>query len=157
MSPAEPARAAAPERVFRLIYRSRSRVAGEKLEAELGDILRVARAKNGAAGITGALLVYDNWFAQALEGEEGAVRALYQRIAADPRHDEVELREQGVVGDRVFPRWAMAKVAEHGDADIPLAATATGVAPAAARKTTAEQEGVLDAMRMATRGYGRGS
>ncbi len=159
MSSAEPARspAAALMPVFRLIYRSRARIAAEAFDAELGNILRVARAKNGALGITGALLVYDNWFAQTLEGDADAVKALYQRIAKDPRHDSVELRAEDMVSERVFSRWAMAKVSEHGDADIPLAASASGVVVAGARRSTPEQESVLDRMRMATRGYGRGS
>ena len=63
--------------VFRLIYRSHSRIPATGFEAELGSILRVARARNGESGITGALLVYDDWFAQTLEGDESAVRGIY--------------------------------------------------------------------------------
>ena len=148
---------ATPGLIFRLIYRSRSKIAVEHLDAELGNILRVARTNNAAQGITGALLVYDNWFAQTLEGEEGAVRKLYAHIAADKRHDSVELREEGAVGVRVFSRWAMALVGEHGEPDIPLAATTAGTTPAQARHTTSEQDVILNVMRDATRGYGRGS
>ena len=147
---------ATQEPVFRLIYRSRCLVPPAQQDAELGSILRVARATNGAQGITGALLVYDNWFAQTLEGPEAAVCALYEKISRDKRHDSVELRDQGVVNQRVFSRWAMARVAEHGDPDIPLIATTEGVAVAAPRSSTPEQERVLNIMRDATRGYGRG-
>ena len=143
--------------VFRLIYRSHSRIPAAGFEAELGTILRGARAKNSALGITGALLVYDDWFAQTLEGEETAVRRLYAKIAADPRHDTVELREEGAASARVFSRWAMAKVSEHGNPDIPLAATTSGVTEAAGRSTTPDQERILGIMRDVTRGYGRGS
>ncbi len=143
--------------VFRLIYRSRSKIAAARLDTELGNILRVARANNSAKNITGALLVYDNWFAQALEGNEDAVRELYAHIARDSRHDTVEVREEGMAGMRVFSRWSMALVGEHGESDIPLAATSTGTTPAAARPATSDQDRVLAIMRDATRGYGRGS
>jgi Sensors of blue-light using FAD len=143
--------------VFRLIYRSHSKIPAERFEAELGNILRAARARNSERGITGALLVYDDWFAQTLEGEETAVRGLFDKIATDPRHATVELREEGMAPTRVFSRWAMAKVAEHGDPDIQLAATGTGITEAAARSATPDQERILRLMRDATRGYGRGS
>ena len=146
-----------PETVFRLIYRSKSLIAADKLDGELGSILRAARHKNAARGITGALLLYDAWFAQTLEGDEGEVRALYAHIEKDKRHTSVQLREENMAASRVFSRWAMALVGEHGSPDIPLTATATGTAEAGARHTTTEQERILDIMRDATRGYGRGS
>ncbi len=142
--------------VFRLIYKSRSRVAASDRESELGKIFSVARRKNAAQGITGALLQYDDWFAQTLEGDEGAVRKLFAVIEKDERHDDVDVREEGVVNERVFARWSMAKVGEHGEPDIPLIATKNGVAEAAARGSTPEQERVLTLMRDSTRGYGRG-
>ena len=145
------------EAVFRLIYRSRSKISAADHDTELGNILRAARSNNAAMGITGALLIYDNWFAQTLEGEEGAVRSLYAHIAQDKRHDSIEVREEGLVGIRVFSRWAMAIVGEHHESDIPLVATATGIAAGGAWHSTPEQERVLDIMRDATRGYGRGS
>jgi hypothetical protein len=143
--------------IFRLIYRSRSRIPAERRESELGEIFRGARANNGAAGITGALLMYDDWFAQTLEGPEKAVRDLFDKIRRDSRHDSVELRLEGVVGDRVFSRWAMARVAEHGEPDIFLVAGGAGLVESSPRKSTGDQERILDVMREATRGYGMGS
>jgi Sensors of blue-light using FAD len=140
--------------IFRLIYKSRSQVPADKRDIELGNIFRVARAKNAAQGITGALLLYDDWFAQTLEGDEAAVRSLFARIQQDPRHDAVQVREEGMVATRVFSRWAMAKVGEHGEPDIPLLATTNGVAEAAGRASTPEQDRVLAVMRETTRGYG---
>lgn len=147
----------APELVFRLIYRSKSKIAAEKLDAELGNILRIARAKNTGLGITGALLFYEGWFAQTLEGGEKVVRALYAQIEKDPRHSSVQLCEEGGSKPRAFSRWAMAMVGEHGHPDIPLAATSTGTTEAASRVTTPEQEKILTVMRDTTRGYGLGS
>ncbi len=142
---------------FRLIYRSKCLIPASSLDTELGNILRVARHKNAEQRITGALLLYDDWFAQTLEGEEGAVRALYAHIKTDPRHASVQMCEEGLASSRVFSRWAMAMVGEHGDPDIPLTATTSGTTEAAPRATTPEQEKILGIMRDATRGYGRGS
>jgi hypothetical protein len=141
---------------FRLIYRSKSLLPKVDYHSELGAIFRVARVNNVAKGITGALLRYDDWFVQALEGLEPDIRKLFHKIEKDPRHNAVEVIDIGVAGERVFSRWAMAEIAEHGETDIPLIATRHGIAEAATRTTTNDQERVLDIMRGATRGYGRG-
>ena len=52
---------------------------------------------------------------------------------------------------RVFGRWAMARVSAEGEPDIPLIAHRDGISPAASRGTTPDQEAVLDVMRQATR------
>jgi hypothetical protein len=147
----------ATEPVFRLLYRSHSRIADANENAELGRILRASRNNNGASGVTGALMFYDHWFAQVLEGPKAAVRALFEKIAADPRHDAVEIHDERTVDARVFSRWAMAHVGEHGHSDIPMTATSTGVAEAAGWSPTAEQESVLRTLRDLTRGYGIGA
>ena len=136
--------------VFRLVYRSHSRIPAEDRPVTLAEILRVARAANARAAITGALLITDNWFVQALEGEETAVRALYERIRQDARHEHVTLIEAGGHDARVFSRWAMAQVSASGQADIPLEATEGegAIHPAAAAEPlTREQTTVLRAMR----------
>ena len=147
----------APDVVYRLIYRSKSRIPAEKLDVELGNILRTARAKNASLGITGALLYYEGWFAQTLEGGEKAVRTLYAHIEKDLRHSSVHICEESGSNPRAFSRWAMAMVGEHGHPDIPLAATSNGITEAASRNTTQEQEKILTIMRDTTRGYGLGS
>ena len=148
---------AASGTVFRLIYRSHSRIPAASESEEFGRILRVARRNNAAMGVTGALMFYDRWFAQALEGGEDAVFGLFDRIKTDPRHDAVEIRQQGDVPARAFARWAMAHVGEHGSPDIPLSATGAGVSEGAAWTPTAAQDGVLILLRDLTRGYGIGA
>ncbi len=75
--------------------------------ADLDDLLATSRDNNAMAGITGMLLYKDGNFMQVLEGEEGAVRALYDKIGADPRHKgEITLR-QGFTEERQFPDWSM--------------------------------------------------
>ena len=151
------ARPVAAQPLHVLLYRSHSLVPKADTDAELARILRGARANNAALGVTGALMLYDNWFAQVLEGPTGAVRALYGKIKLDPRHNGVELMHEGGAAQRAFERWAMAHVGEHGDPDIPLMAVGDHVAPAAAWRTNDAQEALLGQLRQATRGYGRGS
>lgn len=61
----------------------------------LSDIFNVARSRNKAAQITGAMLITDHYFVQALEGDETAVRSLFDRISSDERHTDVGLVEEG--------------------------------------------------------------
>lgn len=139
--------AGVPESPFRLIYRSHSRISPADREAALADIFRVARANNEPAGITGALLITDHWFVQALEGEESAVRALYEGISRDARHENVSLIEADQVPARVFSRWAMAQVSASGQADIPLEAAEGRLHTVAGERLTREQFAVLKVMR----------
>jgi hypothetical protein len=141
-TPADPAPA------FRLVYRSHSRVPAEQRDSALASIFDVARANNEQLQVTGALLVTDHYFVQTLEGEEGRVRALFDRIRRDERHDEVVLvAEEGPV-ERVFGRWAMARVSAAGGADIPLEATADGsVRPTTPGSLTRDQAELLTRMR----------
>lgn len=74
---------------------------------DLEDLLTTSRDNNARAGITGMLLYKDGNFMQVLEGEEGAVRAVYDKIGTDPRHKgEIILRE-GFTEERQFPDWSM--------------------------------------------------
>ncbi len=136
--------------VFRLVYTSRSRIDADDRRTELGDIFTVARRSNRSLGITGALMVTGDAFAQTLEGDETAVRELYEHIRDDARHDEVTLLQAGTVGDRVFGRWAMAEVSGSGGPDTRLVSNAsrgTIVAAGADERVTPEQEPVLAFMR----------
>jgi hypothetical protein len=49
-------------------------------------------------------------FLQVLEGGRSAVNALYNRIAADPRHTQVELLVYEEIGERRFAGWSMGQV-----------------------------------------------
>jgi hypothetical protein len=135
--------------VFRLIYRSRNLIPVAERKFQLGEIFSVARSKNKQAGVTGALLISEDSFAQALEGPEPLVRQLYARICQDGRHGQVELLQTRDGQQRVFGRWAMAKVAADGEPDIPLLTNVDkgGISPAQPRPTTTEQDAVLDFMR----------
>ena len=136
--------------VFRLVYRSHSRIDAGESKTELGGIFTTARHNNKRLGVTGALVITDDAFAQALEGDEATVRGLYETIRQDPRHENVTLLEAGTVDERVFGRWAMAKVAADGGPDIRVlsnAAKGTLVLASPDGHVTPEQETVLAGMR----------
>jgi MFS family permease len=140
--------------VFRLIYRSRLTIPDDDVEAEVANILAKARTKNPQAGITGALVVWGTSVVQTLEGEEGAVRGLYDVISKDPRHEHVELVETTPGVDRTFGRWSMARVADDDDADMPVGGDQwEGAVDVAARRLTSpEEEAAAKAMRDRVRG-----
>ena len=139
-----------PSAVFRLIYRSRSTIEPESRRTELGAIFTAARSNNKGLDITGALLITESAFAQTLEGEERAVRGLFERIGRDPRHESISVLEEREVGERLFGRWAMAQVAETGGSDIRLLSNASRgriVAAGPDSHVTPEQERVVGFMR----------
>ena len=94
--------------LVRLMYASRAVPALD--QEELAAILRQSRANNPAQGITGVLCFSEGIFLQLLEGGRGAVNRLYNRIATDPRHSQVELLAYQEIGERRFAGWAMGQV-----------------------------------------------
>jgi len=140
------------ESTFRLMYRSRNMIPADQRKTELGTLFSVARSNNKKQQITGALLIYGDWFAQVLEGAEAPIRALFTTIEQDPRHENISVIQSGPADGRVFSRWAMARISVEGEPDIRLIAHTDGIAPAMDRGSTPEQEAVLDVMRAATRG-----
>jgi hypothetical protein len=73
-------------------------------------ILKKSKANNPGLGITGVLCFSEGIFLQVLEGGRSAVNQLYNRIAADPRHTQVELMTYEEVGERRFAGWTMGQV-----------------------------------------------
>jgi hypothetical protein len=96
--------------LVRLLYASR--VAKSVTDAELHAILKTSKAHNPEVGVTGVLCCCMNAgiFMQVLEGGRSAVSTLYNRIARDPRHSEVELLSYEEISERHFAGWAMGQV-----------------------------------------------
>ena len=92
-TPDHAAASVSADAVFRIVYRSRSRIEPARSGLALSDILGVARNKNTALGITGALMLYQDWFAQVLEGAEARVRALFAPTRSDGRHGSAQVTE----------------------------------------------------------------
>jgi hypothetical protein len=85
---------------FHVLYRSRATQA--PTPADLQVLLEQARTYNAQQQLTGLLLYSDGQFVQLVEGPEAAVRALYARIQADPRHTQVVTLRQGPGPQRWF-------------------------------------------------------
>lgn len=79
-----------------------SRIAPGISPEAVGAIFGVARRRNPALGVTGALVFDGECFAQLIEGERHVVRALAQRIGADPRHADLRVLFDG--DDAEWPR-----------------------------------------------------
>jgi hypothetical protein len=94
--------------LVRLMYASRALPSVN--QDELIAILRKSKATNPGAGITGVLCFSQGIFLQVLEGGRSAVNKLYNRVAADPRHTDVELMIYEEIGERSFAGWSMGQV-----------------------------------------------
>ncbi len=94
--------------LVRLLYASR---AVDTIDHEaLLAILKKSKANNPAIGVTGVLCFSGGIFLQALEGGRVAVNRLYNRIASDPRHNDVVLLCYEEIGERRFAGWSMGQV-----------------------------------------------
>ena len=87
--------------------------------AEVDDILRVSRANNASADLTGLLIHDQRRFFQVIEGDPVRVGATRLRIADDPRHTDLRLLASRRVDFRLFSNWRMKDaVFEDGRATI---------------------------------------
>ena len=87
------------------IYASRATPCFE--EAHLPGLLDAARAANAARGISGMLLYVERNFFQVLEGEQGVVDAVFERICRDERHTRVTRIIHEPIVERDFGEWTM--------------------------------------------------
>jgi hypothetical protein len=96
--------------MVRLLYASRADDSVN--EATLHAILKQSRTHNTEVGVTGVLCFCLNvrTFMQVLEGGRGQVSGLYNRIAQDRRHRDVELLCYEDIVERRFASWAMGQV-----------------------------------------------
>lgn len=73
----------------------------------IDEILSVSQRNNLEAGLTGALIYDNKSFLQWLEGGAAEIRAVFERIANDPRHSNVKLLSVRILENRLFPNWTM--------------------------------------------------
>ena len=98
----------------RLIYFSEN-VLGNKMLADLNQILDASNRNNQKAVITGALLFDTLWFVQVLEGDREQIGATLRRIMADERHENVTVMDARPVERRQFANWWMGLSFLRGD------------------------------------------
>lgn len=89
-------------------------------EPELGALLRASRRSNAAIDVTGMLLYDRGSFLQVLEGDEGSVQRLFEKIKRDRRHSRVSVVLERTLTERQFAGWEMGFVSVMGlDAALP--------------------------------------
>lgn len=88
-----------------LVYASAASV--EFTDAQLLELLEVARANNTQLDVTGMLLFAEGSFLQVLEGEREVVERLFAKIECDPRHENTRVLLRAAVEERVFGDWSM--------------------------------------------------
>ncbi len=94
--------------LVRLMYVSRAVPAVD--QDALVAILRKSKTNNPPLGVTGVLCFSEGIFLQVLEGGRSAVNRIYNRIASDSRHTDVELLRYEEIGERRFAGWSMGQV-----------------------------------------------
>ena len=77
-------------------------------QRELLELLKHARAKNEAHGLTGMLLYRDGIYLQFLEGKRVDIDELMGRLDKDSRHQDIRIIQEGELAERMFPDWSMA-------------------------------------------------
>ena len=90
-----------------LLYLSHNGIADEMANQEVHAINHKSIISNKHKDITGALLFTGTHFCQFLEGPEGAVSSLADKIRRDPRHSDVWVVHQEAVTVRRFAGWSM--------------------------------------------------
>lgn len=89
------------------------------LPSELYALLRQSRRDNAALGVTGMLVYHAGKFLQLIEGEQAVITDLYNTIAKDRRHQEVDKIWDAPLKARSFSDWSMAFVSDRALALAP--------------------------------------
>lgn len=105
--------------LFRLVFYSRNRIpeTGNSVAKEMRAILEASTRNNPPANLTGALIFNDQYFAQIMEGDRGAVTNRFCKIANDPRHSDIVIVEARPIEHRMFTDWSMAYAGHSEEID----------------------------------------
>lgn len=81
------------------------------------SIAEYSRVSGMKTKITGLMVVQDNYFFQALEGEKRAILRLFDKIQQDPRHTNITLLLMEDIATRSFVSWSKvsARRNEHAE------------------------------------------
>jgi hypothetical protein len=107
-----------PSQLVRLTYASTATFQSNKsggIEVEVARILSASRRNNQAQHVGGVLHYGEGYFFQALEGERETVDKLYNHIASDPRHRDVQMLSSAAINERMFQDWSMKYVPLEDD------------------------------------------
>ncbi len=90
-----------------IIYSSKARCSQAGANEMVAEIVTTAKSRNAALSVTGVLLFQSGYFLQAIEGDEKALRRLYESIKTDPRHSDINLHVDQPIEERSFDKWQM--------------------------------------------------
>lgn len=94
-----------------IIYTSRIdpqlALSAQTLSNALAEIHRISQRNNARCDVSGLLLYSKGHFLQVLEGRATTLERIYQKIAADPRHSDIESLCRTPIVDRNFGNWNM--------------------------------------------------
>lgn len=90
---------------MRVVYYSK--VSAGVRSADIERLIAGARRRNRQLDITGALMVWEGFFVQVVEGRLEAVEETMQRIAKDKRHEGLRILAKEHVQRRLFADWDM--------------------------------------------------
>ena len=97
--------------LIRIVYVSRSTFVSSSgargIEPNVARILAKSRVNNRKNGLVGVLYFGDGCFFQCLEGDAGAVDALYKKLEADKRHTDLKLLIRDKIARPTFSEWSM--------------------------------------------------
>ncbi|MFU8892949.1 MAG: BLUF domain-containing protein [Luteolibacter sp.] len=91
--------------IFRLTYLSKP--VKPFTDEDFDDIETKSVDANNARDVTGLLMVHGDRILQMLEGREAAVRELYAKIEADPRHTILKMVSTVEDEERLLLTWSM--------------------------------------------------
>jgi len=102
--------------LVQLVYVSRATALGA---CARGQMLKQARSDNARRQLTGMLISLGDLYVQALEGEAGMVKAVFNTIARDQRHSQVTPLFVRPIPDRIFLPWRLGYW-EGGGSALPM-------------------------------------
>ena len=74
---------------------------------EIFRLYKTAVENNAMEGLTGVLVHDGDIFLQLLEGGEEALSTMMARLHKDPRHCDIEVRDERAIEERSFGGWTM--------------------------------------------------
>lgn len=91
--------------LLRLTYISRYN--DNNANVEIARILEQAQRNNVRHGITGVLIINDNYFLQNIEGARSTINTLLQKLIEDSRHSALQVVECCEINERRWSKWSM--------------------------------------------------
>jgi len=91
--------------ILRLTYISRYNTKNANIE--VARILEQARRNNERSGVTGVLVMNENYFLQVIEGARPVINNLLRKLVNDERHFDLEVIDCRAVEERYWNKWSM--------------------------------------------------